>query len=153
LISFSVTSSLALLSSATLAQQQTPESIASPPPLPGPPRLGTDPPATEARSCSSHAAGLHRGIRAPPVPPPTPYPPGHCPPEDTGDRLERSCPRLALQRQLKRLPCSTADRENDGSTTCVGLPDSVRKSTRTQQAQQQIVNVMTSAQVGYRVQV
>src|SRR5258705_12932883 len=44
LISFSVTVSLALLSSATLAQQQTPESIGSPPPPPRPPPRADPPP-------------------------------------------------------------------------------------------------------------
>ena len=90
LISFSVTSSLALLSSATLAQQQTPESrVAS---TASRTAASDGSPGDEARSCSSHAAGLHRGIRARRY---TSDPIFHRPFAAGGyrDRLERSCPR------------------------------------------------------------
>src|SRR6267378_4681523 len=105
LISFSVTISLALLSSATLAQQQTPESIGSPPPLPGP-------------------------AYAPAGTPPTPYSTGRLPPEDTGTGLNVVGPDGSTK-TVKAVPCSIASRETDGSTTCVGLPDSFRKLVRT----------------------
>jgi len=89
LISFSVTVSLALLSSATLAQQQTPESIGSPPPLPGPPPR-TDP---QRRSPQLQlprlraTRGYAPGVRL------RPHTPQAIAAEDTGTRLERSCRR------------------------------------------------------------
>ncbi len=129
LISFSVTISFALLSSAALAQQQTPESIGSPPPLPGPPPMAAPPAATKPAVAAPTPQG-YTGAYAPPGTPPTPYSTGPLPAEDTGTGLNIVTPDGSTK-IVKAVPCSTAARETDGSTTCVGLPDSFRKFART----------------------
>jgi hypothetical protein len=129
LISFSVTISLALLSSATLAQQQTPGSIGSPPPLPGPPHMGEPSPATKPEAAAPAPQG-YTGAYAPPGTPPTPYSTGPLPPEDTGTGLNIVAPDGSTK-IVKAVPCGIAAHETDGFTTCVGLPDSFRKFART----------------------
>jgi hypothetical protein len=106
LISFSVTISLALLSSATLAQQQAPP--------PGPPPLTAPVPQG------------YTGAYTPAGTPPTPYSTGPLPPEDTGTGLNIVTPDGSTK-TVKAVPCTTASRETDGFTTCIGLPDSFRK--------------------------
>src|SRR5882757_2851900 len=128
LISFSVTISLALLSSATLAQQQTPESIGSPLPLPGPPSR-TDSPAPKPAAAAPTPQG-YTGAYAPAGTPPTPYSTGPLPPEDTGTGWNVVAGDGSTK-TVKAVPCSTAARETGGATTCVGLPDSFRKFART----------------------
>src|SRR5947209_3188083 len=116
LISFFVTISFAFLSSAALAQQPTPESGGSPPPLPPP---------------TAPTAQGYTGAYAPPSTPPTPYSTGPLPAEDTGTGLAIVAPDGISTKIVKAVPCSTAARETDGSITCVGLPSSFRKSART----------------------
>jgi hypothetical protein len=97
LTSFAMTTSLALLSSATLAQQTSSPTAA---PQPGG-YIGAYTPADTA---------------------PKPYSTGLLPTEDTGTGLNVAGPDGST-RLVKAVPCSTASRETDGSTTCVGIPD------------------------------
>jgi hypothetical protein len=92
-ISFSVTILLALLSSVALAQQPT----------------GT--------------TGDKLTVSPPPAsPPPTPYSTGALPQMDTGPGRDVVGPDDTTK-TVKSVPCSTAARETDGTTTCVGIPE------------------------------
>jgi hypothetical protein len=92
-ISFSVTILLALLSSAALAQQPT----------------GT--------------TGDKLTISPPPAsPPPTRYSTGALPQADTGPGRD-VVGADDTTKTVKAVPCSTAARETDGTTTCVGIPE------------------------------
>jgi hypothetical protein len=92
-ISFSVTILLALLSSAALAQQPT----------------GT--------------RGDKVTINPPPEsPPPIPYSTGALPQVDTGPGRDVVGPDDTTK-TVKAVPCGTAARETDGTTTCVGIPE------------------------------
>ncbi len=131
LISFSVTMLLALLSSAALAQQSpatTGDTIGHPPPLPGPPPISepsstTDPaPAASTPRASEPAPKGYTGAYAPAGTPPTPYSTGPLPEVDSGPGLDKVAPDGSTK-TVKAVPCSTAARETDGSTTCVGIPD------------------------------
>ena len=93
LISFSVTISLILLSSAALAQQPAGTTGDK---LPvGPPPAGS---------------------------PPTPYSSGALPQVDTGPGRDVVGPDNTTK-SVKAVPCGTAARETDGTTTCIGIPD------------------------------
>jgi hypothetical protein len=59
---------------------------------------------------------------APAGTPPTPYSTGPLPAEDSGPGLDKVGPDGSTK-TVKAVPCSTAARETDGSTTCVGIPD------------------------------
>ncbi len=139
LISFSVTILLALSSSATLAQQSpgtAGDTIGRPPPLPGPPPIAEPSPATQPATAtpkpqaSEPAPKGYTGAYAPPGTPPTPYSTGPLPQEDTGSGLNVVAPD-GTTKTVKAVPCSTAARETDGTTTCVGIPDqSLRRKRR-----------------------
>jgi hypothetical protein len=131
LISFSVTMLLAVLSSAALAQQPpgtTGDTIGRPPPLPGPPPISepsstTQPaPAASAPPVSEPEPKGYTGAYAPADTPPTPYSTGPLPKVDSGPGLDKVAPDGSTK-TVKAVPCSTAARETDGSTTCVGIPD------------------------------
>jgi hypothetical protein len=95
-ISFSVAILLALLSSAALAQQPT----------------GT--------------TGDKLTVNPPPAsPPPTPYSTGALPQIDSGPGRDVVGPD-STTKTVKAVPCSTAARETDGTTTCVGIPEGRR---------------------------
>ena len=128
LISFSVAISLALLSSATLAQQETPGSIGVPPPLSGPPMAAPSPATGPATS--TPAPQGYTGAYAPAGAPPTPYSTGPLPPEDTGTGLNIVASDGSTK-TVRAVPCSVSARETDGFTTCIGLPDSFRKNAGT----------------------
>jgi hypothetical protein len=127
-IVFGVATSLALFTSAVLAQQpSTGETIGHPPPLAGPPSLH-EPPATTppaAPASSAPTAGEPKGYTgayAPSNTPATPYSTGPLLTSSTGPGLNVQGPDYAT-RTVKAVPCSTSARETDGFTTCVGLPD------------------------------
>src|SRR5450631_959282 len=129
LISFSVTISLTLLSSVALAQQ-SPETttIGHPPPLPGPPPISTpssttrpEPPASAPRASEPAPKG-YTGAYSPAGTPPTPYSTGALPQVDTGPSRNVVGPDGSTK-TVKAVPCGTAARETDGTTTCVGIPD------------------------------
>jgi hypothetical protein len=108
LISFSV--ALALLSSASFAQQApgtTSDKTASPPP-------------------SEPASKGYTGAYGPPGPA-TPYYTGPLPEvyPSTGRSVEGPNNTTLI---VKAVPCTVAARSTDGSTTCVGIPDSFRKN-------------------------
>jgi hypothetical protein len=116
-ISFSVTALLALLSSAALAQESSGtkgETIGHPPPLPSPPPI--------SEPDSTPRASKPAPTYAPAGPPPTPYSTGPLPKEDSGPGRDVAGPDGSTK-TVKAVPCSTAARETDGSTTCIGIPD------------------------------
>jgi hypothetical protein len=95
-ISFSVAILLAHLSSAALAQQ---------------------PPGTTSDKLT---------VNPPPAsPPPTPYSTGALPQIDSGPGRDVVGPDDTTK-TVKAVPCSTAARETDGTTTCVGIPEGRR---------------------------
>ena len=136
LISFSVTISLVLLSSAALAQQfpTTSDSIGHPPPIPSPPPISepsstTQPaPAASTPRASEPAPKGYTGAYAPAgtAPAPTPYSTGPLPQVDTGPGLDVPAPDGSTK-TVKAAPCSTAARETDGTTTCVGIPETKKR--------------------------
>lgn len=103
--------SIALISSAALAQQTGAPSvggaIGSPPPLPGPPSVAASPPAVIAPD----AAALPMVSR----------------PDAGLDQVDADG---VSTKTVGAVPCGTAARETDGTTTCVGIiPDrSVKRS-------------------------
>jgi hypothetical protein len=130
-ISFSVTALLALVSSVALAQQSSGtkgDTIGHPPPLPSPPPISepsstTQPaPADTTPRASKPAPKGYTGAYAPAGTPPTPYSTGPLPKEDGGLSRDVAGPDGSTKR-VKAIPCSTAARETDGSTTCIGIPD------------------------------
>jgi hypothetical protein len=137
LISFSVALSLALLSSAVLAQPQTPgttgETIGHPPPIPGPPPLPGPPPVTQqgtpanaapAAKPSEPSAKGYTGAFAPASDnAPPPYYKGPLPEAATGPGLNVVAADGISTKTVKAVPCSIAARSTDGTTTCVGIPD------------------------------
>ena len=54
---------------------------------------------------------------------PTPYPTNQLPQIDTGPGRDVPGPNDTTK-SVKAVPCGTAAHETDGSTTCVGIPDS-----------------------------
>jgi hypothetical protein len=121
LISFSAIISLALLSSAALAQQSpatTGDTIGRPPPLPGPPPISepsTPPPPAATPQANQPARGSDT------------YMPAALPEVDTGPGRDVVGPDNTTK-TVKAVPCSSAARETDGTTTCVGIPDTSAKA-------------------------
>ena len=122
---------LSLLTSAAPAQQHpaaTGDTIGHPPPIPGPPPISEPSstakpaPANSPPRASEPAAKGYTGAYAPAGTPPTPYSTGPLPQSDQGPGLNVVAPDGVSTRTVKAVPCSTAARETDGSTTCVGIP-------------------------------
>jgi hypothetical protein len=65
---------------------------------------------------------MPKGNTAPAGTPPTPYSKGPLPEVDSGPGLDKVAPDGSTK-TVKAVPCGTAARETDGSTTCVGIPD------------------------------
>jgi hypothetical protein len=142
-ISFSVTISLALLSSVAVAQQSpetTPsrpvgETIGHPPPLAGPPPIPEPSSTTQAAPAASTprakepAPKGYTGAYAPAGTPPTPYSTGALPNVNSGPGLDKTAPDGSTK-TVRAVPCSTAAHETDGFTTCVGIPDQSQKRHR-----------------------
>jgi hypothetical protein len=129
-IFLSLTVSLALLSSAALAQEQGSgslgESIGSPPPLPGPPPAAGPPPtaAPPAPAASNSTPKGYTGAYAPASEnSPAPAFKGPLPEATTGSGLNVIAPDGVSTRTVKAVPCGLVARETDGSTTCVGISD------------------------------
>lgn len=132
--------SVALISSATLAQQQGPEAtgdaIGHPQPLPGPPPLAEPTLTTKpigvapAPLVSEPTTKGYMGAYAPAGTPPTPYSTGPLPSESTGPGLNIVGPDGSSTKTVKAIPCSTVARETDGFTTCVGIADQTPKKRR-----------------------
>jgi hypothetical protein len=105
-ISLSLTISLVLLSSAALAQQPTGTTgdklTVSPPPAP--------PAATSTPQASQPARGSAT------------FTPAELPPVYTGSGRDVAGPDDTTK-VVKAVPCSTAARGTDGTTTCIGIPD------------------------------
>src|SRR5450631_2509541 len=123
-ISFSVTALLALLSSAALAQQSSGtkgETIGHPPPLPGPPPISEPSPTMQP----APAASTPRASE--PAPKDNTYVPATLPQANTGPGRDVAGPDGSTK-TVKAVPCSTAARETDGSTTCVGIPEKRAKA-------------------------
>ena len=127
---------LAVLSSTTLAQQSpgtTGDTIGRPPPLPGPPPISepstTSPsPAASTPQASQPAPKGYTGAYGPPGPA-TPYSTGPLPQVDGGPGRD-VVGEDGSTKTVKAVPCSTAARETDGFTTCVGIPDQSPKRRR-----------------------
>jgi hypothetical protein len=122
---------LSLLASAAPAQQPaatTGDTIGHPPPIPGPPPISEPSsaaqpaPANSPPRASEPAAKGYTGAYAPAGTPPIPYSTGPLPPSDQGAGLNVAGPDGVSTRTVRAVPCSTAARETDGSTTCVGIP-------------------------------
>ena len=120
LISFSATVLSSLLSSAVLAQQPpTGDAIGHPPQIPGPPPI-SEPSATKQPAPAASAPEASDPAYGSPGAA-TPYFSGPMPEMDAG-------PGRAIAgsdgstKIVKAVPCSTAARETDGFTTCVGIP-------------------------------
>src|SRR3981189_2200748 len=123
---------LSLLASAAPAQQPpaaTGDTIGHPPPIPGPPPVSepsstTQPaPANSAPRATEPAAKGYTGAYAPAGAPPTPYSTGPLPQPNQGPGLNVVAPDGVSTRTVKAVPCGTAARETDGTTTCVGIPE------------------------------
>jgi hypothetical protein len=113
LASYSVTISLALLSSAALAQKSpgtTGDTNARPPA-----------PAASTPEASEPAPKGYTGAYGPPGAA-TPYFSGPLPAIDTGPGRSIVEPDGSTK-TVKAVPCGTAARETDGFTTCVGIPE------------------------------
>ena len=142
---FLIAASLVFSFSASPAQQSAPgsvgESIGSPPPLPGPPPLAgplpaEGPPAT-ARSTppppqqGGVASKGYTGAYAPASDnAPTPVFKGPLPEATAGSGLNVVAEDGVSTRTVKAVPCGLAARETDGTTTCVGIPDSSARRRR-----------------------
>jgi len=122
---------LSLLAAAAPAQQPpaaTGDTIGHPPPIPGPPPISEPSstakpaPANSPPRASEPAPKGYTGAYAPAGTPPTPYSTGPLPQSDQGPGLNVVAPDGVSTRTVKAVPCSTAARETDGSTTCVGIP-------------------------------
>jgi hypothetical protein len=130
---FPVAALLALMASAVPAQQSsqtTGETIGHPPPLPSPPPISEPPslatqpaPANSPARATEPAAKGYTGAYAPAGTPPTPYSTGPLPQSAEGPGLNVVAPDGVSTRTVKAVPCGTAARETDGTTTCVGIPD------------------------------
>ena len=140
LISFPIVVAFALLSPAALAQQPAPkpagEAIGHPPPLPGPPPVSqsTAPPAA-APAPQAGAPAQQKGYIGAYAPAsensPPPYYKGPLPTADTSAGLNVVASDGVSTKTVKAVRCSTAARETDGTTTCVGIPDeSTRRKRR-----------------------
>ena len=128
---FPVAAVLCLMASAAPAQQSPPttgDTIGHPPPIPGPPPISEPSstaqpaPANSPPRASEPAAKGYTGAYAPAGTPPTPYSTGPLPQADQGPGLNIVAPDGVSTQTVKAVPCSTAARETDGSTTCVGIP-------------------------------
>lgn len=71
----------------------------------------------------------YTGAYAPAGTPPTPYSTGPLPEVDTGTGRVVVEPDGST-RTVKAVPCSSAARETDGFTTCVGIPDTGAKANK-----------------------
>jgi hypothetical protein len=72
----------------------------------------------------------YTGAYAPAGTPPTPYSTGPLPQADTGGPgLDVPAPDGSTK-TVGAVPCSTAARETDGSTTCVGIPGEAKAKHR-----------------------
>jgi hypothetical protein len=130
---FPVAAVIALMASAAPAQQSsqtTGETIGHPPPLPSPPPISEPPslatqpaPANSPARATEPAAKGYTGAYAPAGTPPTPYSTGALPEAAQGPGLNVVGPDGVSTKTVKAVPCGTAARETDGSTTCVGIPD------------------------------
>jgi hypothetical protein len=141
LISFSFAILFALLSSAALAQQPAApgpagEAIGHPPPLPGPPPVTQPAPPPVAGPAPAPQAGTpaqkgYIGAYAPASDnSPPPYYKGPLPTVDTSTGLSVVGPDGSTK-TVKAVRCTTASRETDGTTTCVGIPEqSARRKRR-----------------------
>jgi hypothetical protein len=131
-ISLALAVSLVLASSAAVAQSApnaVGETIGRPPPIPGPPPLAEPSlavkpqTATPSPEVNPPAPKGYTGAYAPPGTPPTPYSTGPLPQSSMGPGLNTVAPDGVSTKTVKAVPCSTAARETDGFTTCVGIPD------------------------------
>jgi hypothetical protein len=71
----------------------------------------------------------YTGAYAPAGTAPTPYSTGPLPQVDTGSGLD-VVGSDGSTKTVKAVPCGTAARETDGTTTCVGIPDQNPKRPR-----------------------
>jgi hypothetical protein len=134
LISFSVTIALALLSSAALAQQQSPptigDTVGHPPVIPAPPPISepsstTQPaPTASPPRASEPAPKGYTGAYSPG--PASPYYTGPIPDESTSTGRAIVGPDGSTK-IVRAVPCTIAARETDGFTTCIGLPAGWRR--------------------------
>jgi hypothetical protein len=124
---------LALMASVAAAQQSPPttgDTIGHPPPLPGPPPLSEPSatkqpaPATSPPRATEPAPKGYTGAYAPAGTPPTPYSTAPLPQWTPGPGLNVVDADGVSTRTVKAVPCSVAARGTDGTTTCVGIPDS-----------------------------
>ena len=140
MISCVVMVSLVLVSSAALAQRQTPgsagESIGSPPPLPGPPPAEGPPPVAGPPTAPVPQAGGpapkgYTGAYAPASDnTPTPIFNGPLPETTTRSGLNVVARDGVSTRTVEAVPCGLAARETDGTTTCVGISDETPRRRR-----------------------
>ena len=127
---FSVTALLALLSSAALTQESSGtkgETIGHPPPLPGPPPIAGPPPISEPSPTMQPAPAASTPRASEPASKGNTYVPATLPRANIGPGLNVPGPDDSTK-TVKAVPCSTAARETDGSTTCVGIPDKRAKA-------------------------
>src|SRR5450432_1729840 len=131
-ITLPMVAALSLLASAAPAQQSPAtagDTIGHPPPIPGPPPISEPSsaakpaPANSPPRASEPAAKGYTGAYAPAGTPPTPYSTGPLPESAEGPGLNVVAPDGVSTRTVKAVPCGTAARETDGTTTCVGIPD------------------------------
>lgn len=129
---------LTFMASAVQAQPSPPttgDTIGRPPPLPGPPPISEPSITTPAAPASTpQATGLtpkgYTGAYAPAGTPPTPYSTGPLPESDQGPGLNIVAPDGVTTKTVRAVPCSTAARETDGTTTCVGIPEERARTRR-----------------------
>jgi hypothetical protein len=134
ILTFPIVAALGVLASAAFAQQSpgaTGDTIGHPPPLPGPPPISetTMPPTAPAAStpqAGQPAPKGYTGAYGPPGPS-KPYSTGPLPALDTGTGRVIVEPDGSTK-TVKAAPCGAVARETDGSTTCIGIPDTGAKA-------------------------
>jgi hypothetical protein len=133
---FPVAAALCLMASAVPAQPSPPttgDTIGRPPPLPGPPPLSEPSPTTAPVSTPRATEPMPKGYTgayAPAGTPPTPYSTGPLPQSDQGPGLDTIAADRVSTKTVRAVPCSTAARETDGTTTCVGIPEERARTKR-----------------------
>jgi hypothetical protein len=129
---------LFFMAPAVQAQSSPPttgDAIGHPPPLPSPPPISEPSSTTQTAPVSTPQATEappkgYTGAYAPAGTPPTPYSTGPLPQSDQGPGLNKVAPDGVTTRTVRAVPCGTAARETDGTTTCVGIPEERARTKR-----------------------
>jgi hypothetical protein len=131
IVIFALAVLLTFVAPAVQAQPSPPttgDTVGHPPPLPGPPPMSEPSTTTPSAAASTPQAAEptpkgYIGAYAPAGTPPTPYSTGPLPQSDQGPGLNTVASDGVTTKTVRAVPCGTAARETDGTTTCVGIPE------------------------------